>query len=50
MAVSASLSASPQAIVFDFGGVMTRDANREAAILFTSSEQIRQELTQRKGL
>lgn len=34
LAACATLSAAPQAIVFDFGGVMTRQPNREAVVDF----------------
>ena len=34
MLATATLSATPQAIVFDFGGVMTGEPNREVVIQF----------------
>lgn len=34
LTASAALSAAPQAIVFDFGGVMTNEPNREAIVNF----------------
>lgn len=37
LAICSALSASPQAIVFDFGGVMTLEPNREAVVQFLCS-------------
>lgn len=34
LTTSAILSATPEAIVFDFGGVMTKEPNRESVVLF----------------